>query len=447
MSGKTFRGGVHPLRQIHEGKPPTRGAAVRPGPEPDILVYPMSCFIGAPAKPCVKKGERVLVGQAVGQPQGKVSVPVFSAVSGKVMAVENRPSSNGKTGLAVVVENDRQYETVKAQPYGTVDELSPEQILEAIGQAGIVGMGGATFPTHVKLMPPPGKQADLVILNGSECEPFLSADHRLMVERPQDVLMGLWAVMKVLGADKGIIGVENNKPDAIEALQLALSQMPVVGASVQPLKVKYPQGAEKQLILTASGRVVPAGGLPVDAGVVVVNVSTAAAIAKVLETGLPPVERIVTVTGAVVQPSNLLVRFGTPFAACIEHCQGFAQTPKKVLSGGPMMGIAQYTLDVPVMAGTSGILVLDEKLARTDEAGPCLRCGRCVSACPMRLLPLDICNAAEANDLDTAARFQAASCIECGSCAYICPARRHLLQSIRLVKGALAQRARAAAKK
>ena len=436
MPDLTFKGGIHPLQSIHHGKDLTSGRVTRTLPPPAQVILPMASFIGAPAKPIVKRGDTVKMGQLVAEAGGFVSAPIHAPVSGKVAAVENRPHSNGKTSLSVVIDNDfadTPWEEIR--PYPPVEDMEPQEILAAIQKAGIVGMGGATFPTHVKLSPPPGTKIDTVILNGAECEPYLTADHRLMLEEPGLVVQGLKAVMRALSVSQGVIGVEVNKRDAIESLRSVIGG----GKSIRvaSLKVKYPQGGEKQLIYAITRRVVPSGGLPAAVGVAVVNVATAAAIARMLQTGMPVTQRIVTVTGPAVRtPGNLWVRLGTPFSACIEACGGLTGGELKVISGGPMMGLAEATLEVPVMAGTSGILVVPQE-KEIASFGRCIRCGRCVEGCPMRLLPTTIEQAARRGDYETCRRLHVMDCLECGSCAYQCPAHVPLLQGLRLGKAAV----------
>ncbi len=334
----------------------------------------------------------------------------------------------------VVIKNDMQntvYEGIKSNP--DISQLTSEEIINIIKESGIVGMGGAAFPTHVKLSPPPGKVVDTIILNGAECEPYLTSDHRLMMERPEDVLYGLRVFMKALNVEKGFIAIENNKPDALEAVYNVGKG--IEGIEVVAVKTKYPQGAEKQLINACTGREVPSGGLPADAGVVVNNVGTAAAVASAVKKGMPLIERIVTVTGnGIKNPKNLLVRIGTSFKDVIDECGGFNGTPGKVIAGGPMMGIAQYSVDIPVIKGTSGILVLTEEEAELPEMSNCIRCGKCVEVCPINLMPVNISNYALLDKFDQAESANALDCIECGACSFICPAKRPLVDSIRVAK-------------
>ncbi|MCG0275229.1 MAG: electron transport complex subunit RsxC [Thermosediminibacteraceae bacterium] len=427
---KTFSGGIHPPynKELTKHKP------VEKAKLPQKVIIPMSQHVGAPCEPVVKVGDYVKVGQKIGEAKAFVSAPIHASVSGKVVAVEPRPHASGAPVMSVVIESDGMdevYEGVK--PPKSLDELTPDEIKNLIRDAGIVGMGGAGFPTQVKLSPPPGKTIDTIIVNGAECEPYLTADHRLMVERPDDVVLGLRAIMKATGVKRAYIGIEDNKPDAIEAMKEAVKGFN--GIEVVPLATKYPQGGEKQLIYAITGREVPSGGLPMDVHVIVDNAGTCAAIANVLKTGMPLIERITTVTGAgVKEPKNLLVRIGTPVEELIEQCGGFNGEPGKVIMGGPMMGISQAQLEVPVMKGTSGVLVLQKSEVKTNEPMPCIRCARCVDACPIRLLPTYLGKFAERGMWDEAERYHALDCIECGCCAYVCPANIPLTQLIRLAK-------------
>lgn len=436
----SFKGGIHP----DYNKELTASKAIEPAVPPSIVVIPLQQHTGAPCQPLVKVGDNVKMGQKIGEASGFVSVLVHSSVSGKVVAIEPRLHPGGQQVVSVVIESDgRDALDESIKPQGDIDSLSKDAIIDIIKEAGIAGLGGAAFPTHVKLLPPPDKKIDLVIINGAECEPYLTCDHRLMVEKPEDVVYGTRAIMKALGVDKAVIAIENNKADAIAAILKAASAYPNI--DVVALKTKYPQGAEKQLIKALTGKEVPSGGLPSDVGTVVDNVGTAAAIAKAIKTGMPLIERVVTVTGkGIKEPKNLLARIGTPFAQLIEQCGGFSGQPGKVIMGGPMMGIAQFSLDVPVIKGTSGILVLNEQEAETPAAQTCIRCGRCVEACPMNLLPLFISQYALAGMYDKAEQYYALDCIECGCCSFECPAKRPLVESIRLAKRAILAKRRKA---
>jgi len=427
----TFKGGIHPPynKEYSEKK------GIEIANSPNIVYIPLQQHIGAPAKAIVKVGEEVKLGQKIGEQQGFVSCNVHSSVSGKVIAIKEHELPGG-TGMCIVVENDFKdtvYENVK--PIKDIDSLSKEEIVSIIKEAGIVGMGGATFPTHVKISPPPGKNIDTVILNGAECEPYLTADHRLMLENPEDVVYGLYILMKALEVKKGYIGIEVNKLDAIEAIEKEAKKYDNI--QVVKLQIKYPQGAEKQLIYACTNREVPSGGLPMDTGVVVNNVATAAQIAKTIKTGMPLIERITTVTGScIVEPKNLVTRVGTLVSEIIEQCGGLRIDKKvgKIIMGGPMMGIAQHTVDIPVNKGASGILCLDEQESKTPKPQSCLRCGKCLDVCPAFLQPLYISAYSLKGDYKSTESYRALDCIECGSCSFICPARRPLLQSIRNAK-------------
>ena len=354
----TFNGGIHPPYR----KEYTEKKALERAKSPKVVYIPLQQHIGASATPIVKVGDEVKLGQKIGEKQGFVSSNVHSSVSGKVIGIEEHELPGGR-GLCIVVENDFKeelHESVK--PKGNLENLSKEDIISIITEAGIVGMGGAAFPTHIKTSPPSDKQIDAVILNGAECEPYLTADHRLMLENPEDVVFGLKILMKSLNVSKGYIGIEVNKLDALESIKKEAQKYSDI--QVIPLKVKYPQGAEKQLIYACTGKEVPSGGLPMDVGVVVNNVATAAQIAQTIKTGMPLVERITTVTGSCIkEPKNLIVKVGTLVFEVIQQCGGIKEDKNlgKVVIGGPMTGIAQYTMDIPVNKGESGILLLDEK--------------------------------------------------------------------------------------
>lgn len=426
----TFRGGVHPPYC----KEATKDKALKKADVPKMVIIPMQQHIGAPCEPLVKKGDEVKLGQKIGESKGFVSAPVHASVSGKVIAVEPRLHNSGQKVMSVVIESDgldTLHESIEAPK--KLEDLSSDEIKDLVKGAGIVGLGGATFPTQVKLSPAPEKKIEAVILNGAECEPYLTADHRLMVEKAEDIVFGMKAILKALDVKKGYIGIEDNKPDAIEAIQKALGNDSDV--TIYSLHTKYPQGGEKQLIKAITGKEVPSGGLPADVGVIVQNVGTAAAIADTIKTGMPLIERAVTITGSgVKEPQNLLVRLGVPVSDVIEQCGGFSQEPKKIILGGPMMGAAQSSTEIPVVKGTSGILVLNKEEARIPDPSPCIRCGRCVEICPVYLMPLYISSYALNEMYDQAADFHALDCIECGSCSYICPSRRPLTSSIRLAK-------------
>ena len=422
----TFKGGIHPPYR----KEYTEKKALERAKSPKVVYIPLQQHIGASATPIVKVGDEVKLGQKIGEKQGFVSSNVHSSVSGKVIGIEEHELPGGR-GLCIVVENDFKeelHESVK--PKGNLENLSKEDIISIITEAGIVGMGGAAFPTHIKTSPPSDKQIDAVILNGAECEPYLTADHRLMLENPEDVVFGLKILMKSLNVSKGYIGIEVNKLDALESIKKEAQKYSDI--QVIPLKGKYPQGAEKQLIYACTGKEVPSGGLPMDVGVVVNNVATAAQIAQTIKTGMPLVERITTVTGSCIkEPMNLIVKVGTLVFEVIQQCGGIKEDKNlgKVVIGGPMTGIAQYTMDIPVNKGESGILLLDEKESHKQKPQNCIRCGKCVDVCPAFLQPLYISAYSLKNDFESCEKYRVLDCIECGSCSFVCPSARPLLQS------------------
>ncbi len=426
----SFKGGIHPPHN----KETTEHIPVEIMKAPQLVYIPLSQHIGAPCTSLVKIGDQVKIGQKIGEPQGFVSSPVHSSVSGKVKTIKQMTSPSGQPSNCIVVENDFTDEIDdQITPFGSVETLSAEKILDIVKEMGIVGMGGATFPTHVKMSPPKEKNIDVVILNGAECEPYLTADHRLMLESPNDIIDGLLAIMKSLGVKKGYIGIENNKPDCIKTMLKAAEKIDSI--EIAALQTKYPQGAEKQLIYACTQREVPSGGLPMDVGVVVNNVATAAQLSKSIRTGMPLIERICTVTGgAIKKPKNLMIKIGTLYSDIIENCGGFKIEPEKVISGGPMMGIAQFTLDVPATKGSSGILCFTKEEAAQKEVQNCMRCAKCVQICPVNLQPLFISAFSLKNDFKKAEEYRALDCIECGSCSFICPSSRPLLQSIRVAK-------------
>ena len=435
----SFFGGVHPK----ENKWYAEEQKVQPFPEPDLLVIPMSQHIGAPCKPLVKKGDSVTVGQKIGDNQG-LCVPVHASVSGTVKAVEMRPHSSGMTCMSVVIQNDHLgtlCEDIKSRTQEEVDKLSDTQLMDIIREAGIVGMGGATFPTHVKLSSGLGK-VDTIIVNVSECEPYIVADDRLCQEYPDEMIKGLQVIMKILNLNAAHIGIEDNKPAAIKALKFAID--PRSGIVVDVLPAKYPQGAEKQLIQAITGRQVPSGGLPAAVGCAVFNAATCKAIYDAVYEGMPLVRRIVTVSGDIVmEPKNLMVPIGTSFNDLLEAV-GHRENPYKVLSGGPMMGAAQFDLSVPVIKGSNAVTILGSKNRFRAAEPHCIRCGKCIDACPMRLMPLKMYSAQREGDLDELKKQNLMDCIECGCCAYTCPATIPLVQAFRAGKQQLRD---AAAKK
>ncbi|WP_411679243.1 electron transport complex subunit RsxC [Clostridium thailandense] len=437
---KSFRGGVHP----NDRKSYTASKSIEAAPLPNKVIIPVRQHIGAPCTPIVKKGDEVKKGQIVAKSDAFVSSNVHASVSGKVVDVADYPHSVFGMCLSIVIENDGQDQWIEGIP---VDRdwqaLSSDELRSIIREAGIVGMGGATFPTHVKLAPPPDKKIDTFILNAAECEPYLTADHRAMLEYADRIVTGVRITMKILGVTKGYVGIENNKPDAISTMTKAFEG---TGIQVVGLPTKYPQGAEKMLIAVLAGKEVPSGGLPMDVGVVVQNVGTVIAIADAVCKGIPVIERVTTISGgAVKEPKNLLLRVGTTFKDAIECCGGFSKTPEKIISGGPMMGFAQSNLDVSIIKGSSGILALSKEDTNTGTESACIRCGRCVDACPMGLNPSMLSILGERGLFEEAKEeFNLLDCVECGSCVYGCPAKRNIVQYIRYCK---AQNAAKAAKK
>ena len=423
----SFFGGVHP----NENKWYACEKETVVFPEPDMVVIPMSQHIGAPCKPLVKKGDLVTVGQKIGDNQG-LCVPVHASVSGKVKAVENRPHTNGSNVMSVVIENDHKStlcEDIKPRTQEEVDALTKEELIGIIREAGIVGMGGATFPTHVKLN---GQGVNTVIVNAGECEPYITSDDRICREQPDKVIGGLKLVMKIFGLTEGYIGIEDNKPEAAKALNMRLCKED--GITVDVLPAKYPQGAEKQLIYAVTGREVPSGALPAAVGCAVFNAATVKAIYDAVYDGMPLIKRIVTVSGDVLMsPKNLLVPIGTSFDALIEAC-GFKEAPYKVLSGGPMMGAAQYDLSVPTIKGVNAVTVLGKANKFDVKDARCLRCGKCIDACPMKLMPVLMYKAMQSGDIQEMKDNNIMDCIECGSCTYTCPAGVHLVQGFRVAK-------------
>lgn len=433
---KTFsKGGVHPSENKLSA-----ASAIREAQLPKQAVFSLYQHIGAPAKPVVEKGDMVKVGTLLAEANGFVSAPVYSSVSGKVNKIDNVIDASGLRRQAVIVdvEGDEWEPTIDRTPtlvrLEDRPDLDAKTIVEKITQAGVVGMGGATFPTHVKLLPPPGAKAEFVIINAVECEPYLTADHRLMLEHADEILVGVELIMKAVGVDKGFVGIENNKPDAIALMTDRAKQHEHI--KIVPLKVKYPQGGEKQLIEAVCGREVPAPpAIPINVGAVVQNVGTAYAIYQAVMKNKPLVDRVITVTGKQLNnPSNLLARLGTPFRQLIDECGGLPEDTGKVIGGGPMMGKALLSLDVPMTKGSSGLLLMPKAESKRIEAEPCIRCAKCVSACPMGLEPYLLSKLGMLSDWDRAEREDVLSCIECGSCQFTCPSHRPLLDGIRIAK-------------
>lgn len=435
---KTFRiGGVHPA-----GNKLSAGQPIKIASLPEVAVFPLSQHIGAPAKPVVQKGDTVKVGTLLAEAGGFVSAPIYSSVSGTVQKIDTVVDASGyaKPAIYIKVEGDEWEEsidrsdtlvTLKQRP-----ELTDKDIVEKIKLAGVVGMGGACFPTHVKLSPPPGSKPQWVIINGVECEPYLTADHRLMLEHASEILVGVTLLMKAVNVSKAFIGIEANKPDAIKLMKEKATEFSDYNIEIVPLKVKYPQGGEKQLIDAIVRRQVPAPpALPVSVGAILQNVGTAYAVYQAVMKNKPLFERIVTVTGkGLQQPSNFLVRMGTPMSQLIDACGGMPQDAAKLIGGGPMMGKALMNTSVPIMKGSSGVLIMQAEEARRKTERPCIRCAKCVSACPMGLEPFLLSRLVDYKDWERLEHEDITSCIECGSCQFTCPANRYLLDNIRIGK-------------
>ena len=423
-----YYGGIHPL----EHKEYSEGLALQKFPEPETLVIPLSQHAGAPANPIVAVGDEVKVGQKIGEAGGFISGNVHSSVSGTVIAIEPRKHPTNGEVLSVVIKSDGKdtpAETVK--PAKALEELTPEEIVEIVQENGIVGMGGAGFPTSVKLKP--AKPVDTILLNGCECEPYLTADHRVLLEYPDDVIYGLKAVLKAVGAEKGIIAIEDNKPDAIELLTEKTAGDENI--EVVTVRTKYPQGAEKMLIKRVMNRKVPSGGLPADVGVVVSNVSTVKAISDAIRTGMPLVERVVTITGEKIKnPGNFIVKIGTSVKELIDYCGGFTDDDVMIKAGGPMMGFVQSDLDIPIIKGSNGIIAIG-----TDETieQPCIKCGRCADVCPMELSPLYFSKFADGENWMGMKEYNVMDCIECRCCEYICSSKIPLVTKIKAGKAAV----------
>jgi len=421
----TFSGGVHP----DDGKRYAKNSPIKEYLPKGDVVLPVGQHIGAPANPIVKKGDKVLAGQKVAEAGGFVSANIFSSVSGTVKAIEPRVTPAGAKVNSIVIENDGEFNEVEfqAKPY---ESMSKEEKLEAIKEAGIVGLGGAGFPTHVKLAPKDPDAIEYIIVNGAECEPYITGDYRIMMETPELLVEGLNIVLDMFPKAKGIIGVEDNKKDAIAKLEAIVKGDQRI--SVATLKTKYPQGAERSLIYATTGRMINSSMLPADAGCIVDNVATIVAIKEAVKDGKPLFQRVVTVTGdAIANPGNFLVRTGTNVNELIEAAGGFKTKPEKVISGGPMMGMAMYTTDVPAVKTFSSFLAFTKDEVAANEPSNCIRCGRCVRVCPQKLMPAKLSVLADHQEFEAFEKLHGAECVECGSCSYICPAKRNLAQSMK----------------
>ncbi len=429
MRKLTFVGGVHPYdgKDLSKDKPIV---SVLPKGE---LVYPVSQHIGAPASPIVKKGDRVLVGQKIAEQTGFVSAPVYASVSGTVKAIEPRRVVTGDSVMSIVVENDNQYEEAPMQPPGPPESLSREQIIDCIKEAGIVGMGGAGFPTYVKLSPKEPEKIEYCIANCAECEPYLTSDYRRMLEEPEKLIGGLKIILQLFPNARGILAVEDNKPDCIKLLQDRVRGEDRI--SVKALQTKYPQGAERTLIYATTGRQINSSMLPADVGCVVNNVDTVVAIYRAVTEGRPLMERIVTVTGdAIRTPQNYRVKIGMNYRELVEEAGGFVGKPEKIVCGGPMMGFAMFDLDVPTTKTSTALLCLSRDEVSAMELGPCINCGRCVEVCPGRVVPSRLADYAERFDEEAFLKNDGMECCECGCCSFICPAKRPLTQQIKSMR-------------
>lgn len=441
MKLRTFKGGVHP----YDGKDLTANCAIRVlEPTNPEFVFPLAQNIGTPSKPIVAVGDRVLVGQRIAEADGFVSVDICSSVSGTVKALEPRMCVSGELVESIVVTNDGLYETVEGfgverDPY----KMTKDEIITKVKEAGIVGLGGAGFPTHVKLAT--DKEIKYVIINGAECEPYITSDYRLMIESPEKIIDGINIVLSLYEGAKAVIGIENNKPEAIKALKELTKGTSI---SVMPLKTKYPQGAERMLVYAVTGKKLNRKTLPTDAGCVVINTTTAAAISDAIRYNIPLIQKNVTVTGdAVNNPCNLRVRIGSNQFELVEAAGGYTCDPEKLISGGPMMGTAMYTADVPVVKTTSCLLAMSEDAVAANEPTNCINCGACVRICPENLMPFRLMIAADMHRLDDFEKFYGMECIECGSCTFVCPAKRRLTQSFKYCKLAINNKAKKEAAK
>ncbi len=430
MSVLTFKQGIHP----EYNKELTREKPLKKAGKPEEVVIPLQQHIGAPLEPLVKKGEHVKKGQKIGDTDSFVAAPVHASVSGTVKGIQKVLIPSGQKTESIIIEADDEEEIDDSLKINKdTEDLTPKEIIDTVREAGIVGLGGAMFPTHVKLSVPDDKEVEYFVLNGIECEPFLNVDNRMMIERPTDIISGMKLMMKAADVKKGIIGIEDNKPKAISNMKKAVEKEDNI--DIEVFETKYPQGGEKMLIKALLDREVPAGGLPLDVGVIVNNITTAVAVFEAITEGKPLIERTITITGeGIKEPTNLYYRIGTKVIDLIEETGGFEGTPGKIILGGPMTGGAQHTNEVPTVKGTSGVIVLHEKSVKKFDPKPCIRCARCVDSCPMYLLPLKLSDLAQYERYDELDKYNVQSCIECGSCSYICPSDRPLLDYIRIGK-------------
>ncbi len=429
MAKLTFKGGIHP----YDGKELSKDKPIKAVLPKGDLVYPLSQHIGAPAKPIVAKGDHVLTGQKIAEAGGFVSAPVYATVSGTVKAIEPRRVVTGDNVMSIVVENDGLYDEVEYPAVKPLEDMTREEIIACIKEAGIVGMGGAGFPTFIKLSPKEPEKIDYVIANCAECEPYLTSDYRRMLEEPQKLVDGLKVYLKLFENARGILAVEDNKPDCIELLRKLTKDETRI--SVKALKTKYPQGAERQIIYAATGRSINSSMLPADAGCVVNNVDTIVAVYHAVYEGRPLMNRIVTVTGdAVADPRNFIVRIGTNYHELVEEAGGFKEEPVKIISGGPMMGFGIFDLNVPTTKTASALLCLTQDDVSRMEPSACINCGRCVEACPSRLVPSMLADFAEHYEEEAFLKHNGMECCECGCCSFVCPAKRPLTQVIKSMR-------------
>ncbi len=429
MGSKTFKGGVHPF----EGKELAKDQPIVEVLPKGDLVYPLSQHIGAPASPIVAVGDKILKGQKIAEAGGFVSSPIYASASGTVKAIEPRRVAVGDMVKSIVVTNDGEFAEAGYSPCDNVTALSTQEIIDRVKEAGVVGMGGAGFPTHVKLSPKEPDKIEYIIANCAECEPYLTADYRRMLENPQELIEGMKIILQIFANAKGILGIEDNKPDCIEKLSAMVKDEPRI--EVCPLQTKYPQGGERQLIYATTGRAINSAMLPADAGCIVDNVETIIAVYNAVKLGKPVTSRISTITGdAVAKPGNYLYSIGTSYAELIEAAGGFKTQPEKIISGGPMMGFAMFGVDIPTTKTSSSLLCLTKDEVAEIEPSACINCGRCVQACPELLVPSRLAKFGDNGLSGEFEQWNGLECIECGSCSFVCPARRQLAQSIKTMK-------------
>ena len=429
MGLKTFIGGVHP----YDGKELSKDAPIREVLPKGELVYPLSQHIGAPANPVVAVGDTVLKGQMIAEAGGFVSAPIHASVSGTVKAIEPRRVAVGDMVKAIVIESDGEFKEIEYKAVDDVTKLSKEEIVARVKDGGVVGMGGAGFPTHVKLSPKEPDKIEYIICNGAECEPYLTTDYRRMLENPEELIAGMKIILQLFDNAKGIFGIEDNKPEAIAKLKELVKDEPRI--EVCELMTKYPQGGERQLIYACTGRAINSKMLPADAGCIVDNVETIYAVYQAVKHGVPVIKRVSAITGdAVVEPSNILYTIGTSYKELVEACGGFKEEPEKLIAGGPMMGFSIFNLDIPTTKTSSDLTCFTKDEVSKYEPIACINCGRCVEACPELLVPSRLAKFGERGQMEEFEKWNGLECIECGSCSYVCPSRRHVAQSVKTMK-------------